>query len=193
MLNVGCIDEADSMKMIRVGLHSLVLVIADIAGIAGGAIAAFRILGVANQIVLQLPIAILISVGSFWGWMFLLRVFGLGNLQLVSSKELGNCLLFSVLWAPLVFVPLHYFTQGYLTSLGNLIAVALYQLPVNALALFGPSILQKLRSDGSAQGAAPDGGAATTMPNAPPVGLRPPFARDGQNQNKKVTSTMSLD
>ena len=137
--------------MIRVGWHSLVLVIADLAGIAGGALAAFRILGVANQIVLQLPIAILLSVGSYWVWMFTLRAFRLGDLQLVSSKELGTCLLFSVLWAPLVFVPLHYFTQGYLTSIGNLVVLALYQLPVNAVALFGPCILRQPRSGGSTQ------------------------------------------
>jgi hypothetical protein len=154
------------MKLIRVGLHSLVLVIADIAGIAGGAVAAFRILGVANQVALQLPIAILLTVGSFWAWMFSLRVLRLGSLQLVSSKELGTCMLFSVLWAPVVFVPLHYFTQGYLTSGGNLVALALYQLPVNALALFGPVILQQSRSDGSAQRTAASGGPATPVDNS---------------------------
>ena len=58
------------MKLIRIGLHSLVLVIADIAGIAGGALAAFRILGVANRVALQLPIAILLTVGAFWGWFY---------------------------------------------------------------------------------------------------------------------------
>ena len=142
--HVGCIDEADNMKTIRVGLHSLVLVIADIAGIAGGALAAFRILGVPNQVWLQLPIAVVLSVGSFCAWMFSLRVLGWETLQLAGSKELGACLVVSVLWAPLVFVPLHYFTQGYLTSIGNLVALALYQLPVNALALFGPWILQQV-------------------------------------------------
>jgi hypothetical protein len=151
------------MKTVRVGLHSLVLVIADIVGIAVGALVAFRIFGVANQIVLQLPIAVLLSVGGFWVWLFSLRVLRLRKLQLARSKELGMCLLFSVLWTPLVFVPLHYFTQGYLTSTGNLVALALYQLPVNALALFGPWILQMLRSDGSTQCAPPNG-----VPARPP-------------------------
>ena len=35
--------------------------------------------------------------------------------------------------------------------------------------------------------------AGQPCPSLASVGLRPPFARDGQNQNEKVTSTMSLD
>jgi len=63
------------MKSLRVGLDSLVLVIADLAGIAGGALVAFRILRVTNQVWLQLPIAVALSgalsiarecTGAFW-------------------------------------------------------------------------------------------------------------------------------
>ena len=154
------------MKIIRVGLHSLVLVIVDIAGIAGGALAAYRILGVSNQVWLQLPIAVVLSVDCFCAWVLLLRILGLKGLKLVSSKEFMACLAISLLWAPLVFVPLHYFTQGYLTSLGNLVALALYQLPVNALALFGPWTLQMSRSGGSAQCAAPNNGPAKPSGNS---------------------------
>ena len=148
------------MKIIRIGLHSLVLTIADIAGIAGGALAAFRILGVSNQVWLQLPIAVVLSVGFFYAWVLCLRVLGFRRLQPVGSKELVACLGVSVLWAPLVFVPLHYFTQGYVTSIGNVVALAFYQLPVNALALFGPWNLPRSRSsvstqDGPANGSQP--------------------------------------
>lgn len=128
----------------------MVLVFVDLAGILGGAVAAYRILGVRNQAWLQLPIAIVLSIGLFSAWLLLLRVWGWRRLQPVGSTELGSCLALSILWAPLVFVPLHYFTQGYLTSIGNLVVLALYQLPVNALALFVPRILRNSRSDGSA-------------------------------------------
>lgn len=140
------------MKVVRPGIHSLALVIADLAGVAGGAVAAFQILGVANQVWLQLPIAVVLSVAFFSAWFLLLRVSGLRRLQPVGSTELKSCLAASLLWAPLVFVPLHYFTQGYLTSIGNLVALALYQVPVNALALFGASLLQKPGSDESRPG-----------------------------------------
>lgn len=139
------------MKIIRVGLHGLVLAMADIVGIAAGAGAAFKILGVRNQIWLQLPIAVVLSAGFFYAWILALRGLRFRGLQPAGSKELVACLVVSVLWAPLVFVPLHYFTQRYLTSIGNLVALAAYQLPVNALVLFGLWILQKPQSDGSTQ------------------------------------------
>ena len=166
------------MKTIRVGLHSLVLVVADIAGIAGGALAAFQILGVANQVALQLPLAVLLSVGCFWAWICSLRVLRLRNLQIVSTSELVTCFGLSFLWAPLVFVPLHYFTQGYLTSIGNVVALAFYQLPVNGLALFGPWLLQQCKSESSAQQSAADGrqpsGAATDRASAAAASRPPP-------------------
>ena len=58
------------MNRIRVGLHSLVLVMADIAGLGAGALVAFRILGVPNQVWVQLPVAVVLSVGCFWVWLF---------------------------------------------------------------------------------------------------------------------------
>ena len=137
----GC-SERHNVKTVRVGLHSLVLVMADIAGVGGGAVAAFQILGVPNQVWLQLPIAIGLSVILFSGWILALRALGFGRLQLVGGNEFGICLGLSVLWAPLVFVPLHYLTQGYLTSIGNLVALALYQVPVNALALLVSAVVQ---------------------------------------------------
>jgi hypothetical protein len=165
-----------NMKAIRVGLSSLVLTIADIAGIAGGAVAAFRTLGVNNQVWLQLPIAVVLSVGFFCAWAFSLRVLGFRRLQLVGSKELVACLAVSVLWSPLVFVPLHYFTQGYVTSIGNLVALAFYQLPVNALALFGPWIRQRPRSCVSAQQDGPANGSqafhSKTNRTSPAAGSR---------------------
>ncbi len=144
------------MKTIRIALHSFVLAVADLAGIAGGALAAFRILGTPNQIWFQLPIAVILSVGCFWAWMPSFRLLRLGRLRPVGAKELGACFAASLLWAPLVFVPLHYLTQGYLTSIGNLVGLAIYQLPVNAVALFRPCILEHPTSKGSPQ---PDGSA----------------------------------
>lgn len=36
---------------------------------------------------------------------------------------------------PVLFVPVHYVVTGYLTGFGNLLAIAAYQFPMNALAL----------------------------------------------------------
>ena len=139
------------MKFLRVALHSLVLVLADIGGIAIGALAAFHILGVPNQVWLQLPLAVVLTPAGFCGWILLLRVLGWKPLLPAGAKELQACWVASLVWAPLVFVPLHYLTQGYLTSLGNLVALAMYQLPINALALFLCSLLPKPVADKAIQ------------------------------------------
>ncbi len=123
------------MKMIRISLHSLVLAVVDIAGIVGGAVVASKALGVNNQVWLQLPSAVILSLAFFGMWMFLLWCLGVRRLEFTEVKEWVLCLVASLLWAPLVFVPLHYFTQGYLTSMSNLVVLALYQFPVNSLAL----------------------------------------------------------
>ena len=43
------------MKALRIALHSLMLVLADIAGIVGGALLAFGITGEPNQVWIQRP------------------------------------------------------------------------------------------------------------------------------------------
>ncbi len=129
------------MTFTRVALHSFILVLADIGGIAIGAMAAFHILGVPNQVWLQLPLAGVLTPAGFCVWIVLLQVLGWKRLLPAGAKELRACWVASLVWAPLVFVPTHYFTQGYLTSLGNLVALAIYQLPVNAVVLFLCSLL----------------------------------------------------
>jgi hypothetical protein len=134
------------MKIVRVGTHSLVLVAADLVGIVGGALLAFRVLGVANQVWLQLPLAVVLSVSGFCVWVLLLEGLQWSGLRLGGLKERLACFGLALLWAPLVFVPLHYLTQHYWTSPGNLLALALYQLPVNALALASAAVLSKSNS-----------------------------------------------
>jgi hypothetical protein len=136
------------MKAIRVIVHSLVLVLADLGGIALGAVAAFKILGTPNQIWLQLPIAAVLTLVLVCFWLLTLRLFRWRAMRLGSGKEKIVCFAVSLLWGPLVFVPLHYFTQGYLTSFGNLVAFAIYQLPMNVFAL---GVASLLRSPGSAE------------------------------------------
>ena len=124
------------MKLIRIGLHSLMLVLADFAGILGGFVA-FKALNFAafEQIMIQMPVAAALSVLLFALWSFLLRAFGGQQLLLSDLKDLFFVFAASIFLAAVVFVPLHFLTQGYLTTTGNLVALALYQAPVNLIAL----------------------------------------------------------
>ena len=122
------------MKTVRILLHGLVLLGANLVGIIVGFLM-YHALGASSQIETQLPIAALFSVLLYLAWVLLLRKLPFTQLTLQNTREhvlVGPCSLF---WNPIVFVPLHYFTQGYLTAVGNLIALALFQVPVNAIAI----------------------------------------------------------
>jgi hypothetical protein len=121
------------MKPLRIGLHSLVLTLADFAGILGG-FAVFKTLDF-EQMLIQPPVAAAISILLFVVWYFLLRVWGGQRFLLPDLKEVLWVFVAGVALGGAVFVPLHYFTQGYLTDIMNVVMLALYQLPVNLIAL----------------------------------------------------------
>jgi hypothetical protein len=80
-------------------------------------------------------VAGIVCVAAFalWGWLAH-KVTG-GELSLADLKELGIAYAAAFLWMPVLFVPLHFTTQGYLTSFGNILSTWLFQLPFNLLAL----------------------------------------------------------
>jgi hypothetical protein len=131
------------MRLLRIGLHSLMLVLADFAGILGGFVV-FKALHFASfeQILIQLPVAAALSILLFGLWSFLLRAFGGKQLLLPDLKELLLVFVASILLAAVAFVPLHLLTQAYLTDIMNVVLLALYQVPVNLIALCIVWILQ---------------------------------------------------
>jgi hypothetical protein len=122
------------MRVSRASVNGLVL-----AGINIGAIfmafAAYQLLRPANQLLVQGTIAAVLCIFAFPFWSWLTRRILSLNLAWQGSKELGLIYLTALVWSPLIFIPLHYVTQGYLTSLGNLAAIWAFQIPVNLLAL----------------------------------------------------------
>ena len=69
----------------------------------------------------------------FWGFFsakFLKR-------QFIGRKyHLAWVYLLSFIWTPIIFVPIHYITQGYLTTGDNLLSIWLFQFPTNFLTLY---------------------------------------------------------
>jgi len=116
-------------------LHGFVLASIQLFSILSG-FGVHTLLGFGNQIAIQLPVAVLVSVGGFSVWVWLLDRANLNRLNLRSRQGLISTLLASFLWAPDIFIPLHYFTQGYLTSIGNVLAIWAFQLPVNIIIYF---------------------------------------------------------
>jgi hypothetical protein len=125
-------------KITRIGVNSFTLVIINIASV----IVAFGLYKIIhqnfplNQITTQAPIAALLSISGYLVWSLIVHKLKPSiNLQLQKLNEYVWVFLASLLWNPIIFIPLHYFTQGYLTSSGNIINFWLFQIPVNLLSL----------------------------------------------------------
>jgi len=125
------------MSLLRVCLHSVVLILTDLGSIiiAFGFYSILSFIVAVNQRVVQGSIAAI----------FCIIIFALGSLAvsrlpkieltLQGSREMIWTYFAAFLWVSLIFIPLHYITQGYITSSGNIIAIWLFQIPVNLLAL----------------------------------------------------------
>jgi len=133
-------EKKETVKLIRIGLHSLMLTLADLAGILSGFFA-YKTFN-CEQITIQLPVAMAVSILLFLLWTLLLPVLGGRQFRLADLKEMLLVFACSLLWAPAVFVPLHFLAQGYVTAAENLIMLALYQLPINLIALCAARIIQ---------------------------------------------------
>lgn len=83
-----------------------------------------------NQRAVQTPMAILVNIVlfAFWTWL-VIRFCSRHSLHKTGDYYL---VYFTAgLWNPIIFIPLHYFTQGYITSFGNIIVLWMYQVIVN--------------------------------------------------------------
>ena len=122
------------MKAFRVLVAGLALLVANFIGIYVGFLTYYAVRP-GNQIAVQVPIAVMFSVLLYLAWTLVLRLLPFSRLHLHSTAEKGWAFIASLVWGPVVFVPLHYFTQGYLTSVGNIAALIMFQAPVNAIAM----------------------------------------------------------
>lgn len=131
-------------KVFRCGVHGLVLLVGNFAGILIGS-AVYNALKPIDQIAVQVPIAVVLSIGGFGVWSLLFRK---GRFALQGSGELVGTFAASLVWGPAVFVVFHYFSQGYLTGSGNIVALLIFQLPVNAIAILAASkFSQRIEGD----------------------------------------------
>ncbi len=122
------------MKAFRILLHGIALLASNLAGIVIGFFAC-ALMGAKNQVAAQLPIAVVVSIGLYLSWVLVLRLRPFRSIRLHGGREYCSAGVASLLIGPLVFLPVHYLTQGYLTAAGNLLAFAVFQIPVNAICI----------------------------------------------------------
>ena len=121
------------MTLLRVCLHSFVLTITDLGSIilAFGFYSILRSIMSVNQRVVQGSIAAIFCIIIFALWSLVVTRLPTKTLSLQGNRELVWTYFAALLWVPVIFIPLHYITQGYFTSFGNIIAIWLFQIPVN--------------------------------------------------------------
>lgn len=120
------------MRYQHIFLQSLVLTLTNMGAIliGFGFYKLFLQVISVNQRSVQTPIAVLVNIFLFAIWTLLvLRFYSRYRLQTIGDYYM---VYFAAgVWNPIIFVPLHYITQGYMTSFGNIIVLWMYQVIVN--------------------------------------------------------------
>lgn len=122
------------MKFLRPVIHGLALAAINVGASLVG-FAAYKVLGVGHQLLVQIAVAVLVTVVAFALWYYLTLRISSGRIGLGNVGAYVGTYALAFAWFPVIFVPLHYVTQGYLTSFANIYNMWLFQAPTNALAL----------------------------------------------------------
>jgi len=117
-------------KIIKIISHSLLLTFLNLGSIIFG-FTIYHFLKPINQLIIQAPVASLSSIILFILWIICIRRFNIKTLIIDRWAELFWIFSISFIWIPAIFVPIHYITQGYLTSFSNILWVWVYQTPTN--------------------------------------------------------------
>lgn len=116
---------------VRHVVHAAVLVLANLTGILVGFVV-FWLASTTNQLAVQLPIAVAVTGAAFLPWVDLVAGRGPVRLRWRGSRDGAWTYGLAPVIASIVFVPLHYSLEGYLTAFSNLVALWSFQLVVNA-------------------------------------------------------------
>lgn len=122
------------MALFRIIIHGLALSAANIFSIIS-AFGVYKMLNTPHRLLIQVPVAVALSIVIFLFWMLLVRTPLFKSISVRSLKELSWIFPASLALGPIVFIPLHHATQGYFTGTGNIIALFQFQLPVNILVI----------------------------------------------------------
>jgi len=121
--------------MASAAIHGSFLTLVNIFAILAGFAIAI-VTPAIKQLTIQLPVAVLFTLITYLLGEKLASRFSFLSVPLQSKQFWIDTYLFALVCTPFVFIPLHFLTQGYLTSFSNILAIWLFQLPVNFIAIF---------------------------------------------------------
>lgn len=96
----------------------------------------------ANQLAIQVPVAIVATLCGLLAWILISE--GLrGATRDARYLEPIGIYVAALVWSPVIFIPLHFSTQGYVSSFSNVVGLWIFQLVANLVALL---VASRLRS-----------------------------------------------
>ena len=128
------------MRPLRILCHATYLALLNLGAIVVGFMTYFYVLPL-HQLLVQIPIAAVLSILGLMAWMLLTQWGPLHFLKVREPIELVAIYLATWVCACVIFIPAHYVAEGYLTSMGNLVALGFFQAAVNLIGLSGCALL----------------------------------------------------
>ncbi len=122
------------MRFFTIYINGFVLAVVNIISILAG-FAVYSIWEPSNQLGVQVPVAAALSIAAFLIWGVLVGILHWQYVYLRGKADLFMVYLASLAFSPIIFVPLHYITKGYVTSFSNITGMWTFQVPVNILVI----------------------------------------------------------
>ena len=132
------------IKFLRLGLHGVVLAVGCLASIlvGFGSYHLLRTTWPVDQLLVQVPVAVLTLILGFTAWYLVIsRTPLLKRFRLIGWGEFVAVYVISLVFTPLIFLPLHYLTQGYISSSDNILSILYFQIPTNFITLLAATYL----------------------------------------------------
>ncbi len=128
------------MQTVKLILNALVIGALNLASFLIGFFI-FKLSASGDQRLVQGAAAMIVGISLVVIWLVLFRKFN----RLQVEFDYIRIFLLVFICTPVIFVPIHLVMSGYLTGIGNIIAIAAYQFPMNVLALaIGAAILRRM-------------------------------------------------
>lgn len=118
------------MQTVKLVLNALVIGALNLTSFVIG-FWIFKLSASGEQRLVQGAAAMLVAIVLVVVWLVVFRKFN----RLEIEYDFIKVFLLTFLLTPVIFVPTHFVVTGYLTSWGNILAIAAYQFPMNVLAL----------------------------------------------------------
>ena len=129
------------MQAVKLILNALVIGALNLASFLIGFFI-FKLAASGEQRLIQGGSAMVVGISLVVLWLALFRKFN----RLQVEFDYIKVFLLVFVCTPVIFVPVHYVMTGYLTGIGNILAIAAYQFPMNALALaIAAALVQRMK------------------------------------------------